>query len=372
MKKNTEISAPQSLGSLFAEESDSDQEFEQVFEEQTISICGKDIVIRQFCWHQANANKVWPGTFNLAAFISKHEDHFTKGKIIELGAATGALSIFLLKQSGEYDIITSDIDDGGDVEENCLFNFKRNDLKPVLHVPFTWGTPWPTTSTNPEDYTYVIASDILLYVSAYPALVASLEYLFAAGVVEFVMSWNRRIDASASFFQQMVAAGFNVHHHGECVYSFYRDVTPPYLAETIAAAVLYAGEDGCKKVLNGSKLLEKVVHAETETETEIETDVETETETKTDVEIEVHVETETETETEIEIEIEIETEIEDIDYDGIMAAAVAAEEELVALSLEDRVRLEAELAIEQAAAEECKNEQQEEKNQKEKKKGVKM
>lgn len=44
----------------------------------------------------ANANKVWPGTFILADFMSKHEGRYKgKGRILELGAATGALSIFL-------------------------------------------------------------------------------------------------------------------------------------------------------------------------------------------------------------------------------------------------------------------------------------
>ena len=97
-------------------------------------------------------------------------------------------------------------------------------LSPVLHVPFTWGSPWPTHLADPQDYTYIVASDILLYVSAYPALADSLRWLFAAGGVrEFVMSWNRRIAHSAQFFQMMFDRGFRGHHHGECVYSFYLD-----------------------------------------------------------------------------------------------------------------------------------------------------
>jgi predicted nicotinamide N-methyase len=126
MKKAAEITAPQSLGSFFADSSDEEQEFEQLYEEQNIKIGSQDLVIRQFCWHQANANKVWPGTFNLAKFITQHEEHYSHGRILELGAATGALSIYLIKQCDLYDIVTSDIDDGGDVQENILFNFNRN------------------------------------------------------------------------------------------------------------------------------------------------------------------------------------------------------------------------------------------------------
>ena len=34
----------------------------------------------------------------------------------------------------------SDIDDGGEVEENIRYNFEINNLSPVLHIPHTWGT----------------------------------------------------------------------------------------------------------------------------------------------------------------------------------------------------------------------------------------
>jgi len=36
------------------------------------------------------------------------------------------------------------------------------------------------------------------------------------------MSWNRRIVSSKIFFELMKGAGFECHHHGKCVYSFYR------------------------------------------------------------------------------------------------------------------------------------------------------
>ena len=39
--------------------------------------------------------------------------------------------------------------------------------------------------------------------------------------VEFLMSWQRRIAASETFFQLMRDEGFHIHHHGKCVYSFF-------------------------------------------------------------------------------------------------------------------------------------------------------
>ena len=59
--------------------------------------------------------------------------------------------------------------------------------------------------------------------SAYPSLVQSLLAMFEKnGVREFVMAWNRRISESFNFFVMMQQAGFLCHHHGKCVYSFYR------------------------------------------------------------------------------------------------------------------------------------------------------
>ena len=60
--------------------------------------------------------------------------------------------------------------------------------------------------------------------SAYPSLVQSLLAIFSqCGTVEFLMAWNRRISESGTFFQMMKEAGFRCHHHGKCVYSFYRN-----------------------------------------------------------------------------------------------------------------------------------------------------
>ena len=52
--------------------------------------------------------------------------------------------------------------------------------------------------TTDSDFYFVVASDILLYVSAYPALVATLTDLFDnCGTREFLMAWNRRMKSSS-------------------------------------------------------------------------------------------------------------------------------------------------------------------------------
>lgn len=104
---------PVSLTGLFFNENDSDfEEEENKFENESqvveLDLAGKIINIKQLSWHQANANQVWPGTFALIEHIAYNTDlleRYQTGKILELGAATGALSIGLIKL-GKFDLIT--------------------------------------------------------------------------------------------------------------------------------------------------------------------------------------------------------------------------------------------------------------------------
>jgi hypothetical protein len=59
----TNIEAPVSLGGLFNDDSDdeTDNNFEMNYEVQRMTINNIPIDIRQYSWHMANANKVWPG-----------------------------------------------------------------------------------------------------------------------------------------------------------------------------------------------------------------------------------------------------------------------------------------------------------------------
>ena len=227
---NVNPEAPLSLGSLFQnDEDDSPVEFEQNYEITCMNICNTEFKIRQYSWHKANANKVWPGTFELAQYLDNnlnnilsypnyHEDNV----ILELGAATGALSIFLTKlfitkgipfitttnnttnttatttttdnkneylvisnASPVYTIITSDIEDiNNEIETNIIYNFELNNIPLCKHIGHTWGTLSTDSlilcsnnnnNNNNSNINYsttipvcavhtVIASDILLYV----------------------------------------------------------------------------------------------------------------------------------------------------------------------------------------------------------------
>lgn len=75
---------------------------EEEGEIQELIIGGESLAIRQYSWHRANANQVWPGTFVLAEFLRDNRSKYQCSDshascILELGAATGALAIYLRK-----------------------------------------------------------------------------------------------------------------------------------------------------------------------------------------------------------------------------------------------------------------------------------
>ena len=217
------VVTPNLMGLFGGGDDDEEDAFVQEYEVQDLNICSSHLKIRQFSWHEANANKVWPGTFTLAEYIVENLDIYKQGLLLELGAATGALSIFLSLPQYGCQVVTSDIQDDGQVKENILHNYALNGLPtPMQHIEHTWGETWPEEQIPASSINRIIASDILLYVKAYPALVSTLDMLFNAGAQEFLMSWNRRISSTSIFFQLMQEAGFDSVTHPHCVYSFTR------------------------------------------------------------------------------------------------------------------------------------------------------
>ena len=109
-RKDGGVAPPINLGGLFAtsddseDENGSDSEFNNKGESQSITVGSRELLIRQFAWHQANANQVWPGTFILANFMDSHVDRYDTS-LLELGSATGALTIYL-RLNGFKQIVT--------------------------------------------------------------------------------------------------------------------------------------------------------------------------------------------------------------------------------------------------------------------------
>eukprot|EP00978_Attheya_sp_CCMP212_P015105 scaffold38838_cov56-Attheya_sp.AAC.1 len=288
-----QIDAPQTLTGLFPDSSDGEDDdgenagsddLSPCYENQSVILSGETLMIRQFDFHSHNANRVWPGTFNLSDYLlaktsnnnnnddEKNGAKFVHqwGRVLELGTATGLLAIRLtmacIQQQSTVDVdvdndtptsipnmdaiegqpnddnaaghdccctsvVTSDVqDERGEVQSNLEYNYELNHiLDPPLHVPHTWGSGWNTSmlAAGVEqahiEFDTIVASDILLYVSAYGALIETLEELMPPGShTKFVMSWNRRMKESAEFFDRAKQAGFSCTHEGKCIYTFVR------------------------------------------------------------------------------------------------------------------------------------------------------
>ncbi|KAL8093042.1 hypothetical protein AgCh_035068 [Apium graveolens] len=233
-----------SPSSLFAQEDDSstdeeNAEAQQKFVERNHQFPGMELLIREFTFHQLNANLLWPGSFAFAEWLVQHKSWIEGKRIIELGSGTGGLAIFLWKLF-QIDITTSDYDDS-DIEENIAHNCKVNGVIPVLpHIKHSWGDAFPTAYS---DWDLVIASDILLYVKQYNNLIKTLSFLLKTrtsnldepiqrrngtenggypGVAcsAFLMSWRRRIgkEEESIFFNGCENAGLGVQHLGSRVY----------------------------------------------------------------------------------------------------------------------------------------------------------
>ncbi|CAI8594467.1 unnamed protein product [Vicia faba] len=213
-----------SPSSLFFEEQDDvhtsveeNAENQESFVERKHQFPGMELVIREFSFHQLNANLLWPGTFAFAEWLVQHK-------------------------SCKIDITTSDYDDQ-EILENIAHNCSANDLPVIPHIKHTWGDKFPNSD---PDWDLIIASDILLYVKQYPNLIQTITFLLksykprerrttvsqtgsddtnvAGDVVlpwpAFLMSWRRRIgkEDESIFFNGCEKAGLEVNHIGSRVY----------------------------------------------------------------------------------------------------------------------------------------------------------
>ncbi|KAL5550117.1 hypothetical protein UlMin_000293 [Ulmus minor] len=231
-----------SPSSLFSEEEEGEEKekSQQSCVQRKHEFPGMELIIREFSFHQLNANLLWPGTFAFAEWLVEHRSWIEGRRCIELGSGTGALAIFLRKFV-HLDITTSDYNDQ-EIEDNIAQNCRENGIIPVLpHIKHTWGENFPFIDPG---WDLIIASDILLYVKQYPNLIKTLSFLLKSykpkdwnslpqikqeqndgeciGLPQpvFLMSWRRRIgkEDESLFFNGCEDAGLDVKHIGSRVY----------------------------------------------------------------------------------------------------------------------------------------------------------
>lgn len=109
-----------------------DEEFAQQYEENCYELAGVGIRIREFTFHRLNANQVWPGNQVFAEFLVTKLEELRGKKVLELGSASGILTIFLKKHG--VDVTASDCPDS-EVLQNIEFNCRLNQLESVPIFP---------------------------------------------------------------------------------------------------------------------------------------------------------------------------------------------------------------------------------------------
>ncbi|CAG9312176.1 unnamed protein product [Blepharisma stoltei] len=185
--------------------------FEEQFEIIDVELCGEKYRIREFNFHPLNANKVWPGNTVFAGWLLGNLEELKNKKIIELGAGSGILSIFLAKHG--IDITTSDYNDT-EIPVNIAYNCNLNGISVIPHISHSWGESIDFS----VDFDIVVASDILLYVKQYGNLIETLKKLLEKPQSKFWLSNRRRIDTESSFLDMCTASGLSVQNIGPKVF----------------------------------------------------------------------------------------------------------------------------------------------------------
>lgn len=178
----------------------------------TVEFQDNSIKIREFDFHPWNANKVWPGNHHFVKWISENLHLFENKRILELGAGTGALAIYLSLYLN-LTITTSDYDDS-DIPENISYNCSLNNIPSLSFIPHNWGS---AISDQLKEFDVILASDILIYVAQYDNLISSLKTFTQNGAV-FYLSNRRRIDTEELFLKKCQEAGFTVETVGGKVF----------------------------------------------------------------------------------------------------------------------------------------------------------
>jgi len=180
---------------------------------------GIKLKIREFSFHPLNANIVWPGTLQFAEWIQQNWKEYFEGKnLLELGSASGALSLFIKKWKN-VDVITSDYSDD-EIEKNIRHNYQLNGINDVVHLVHTWGEP---LSENLPSCDVIFAINILQYSAQYGNLIKSLKLLLHKPTSYCILAWGVKIKKeNINLFIELVKeAHFQVKDFGRKIIQIY-------------------------------------------------------------------------------------------------------------------------------------------------------
>ncbi|KAK7454972.1 hypothetical protein Landi51_03181 [Colletotrichum acutatum] len=150
--------------------------------------------------------RTWEAALHLGQFLCE-DPNLVKGKrVLELGAGTGYLTILCVKHLGAAHVVASDGSD--DVINNLPESFFLNELQEstlVRPMELRWGHALIGTEdqkwNNGESVDVVIGADITYDQSIIPALIATVEELFALfPAVQVLISATQRNEVTFEAF----------------------------------------------------------------------------------------------------------------------------------------------------------------------------
>ncbi|KAK1468452.1 hypothetical protein CMEL01_00219 [Colletotrichum melonis] len=150
--------------------------------------------------------RTWEAALHLGQFLCE-DPNLVKGKrVLELGAGTGYLAILCVKHLGATHVVASDGSD--DVINNLPESFFLNELQEstlIRPMELRWGHALVGTEdqkwNNGESVDVVIGADITYDQSIIPALIATVEELFALfPTVQVLISATQRNEVTFEAF----------------------------------------------------------------------------------------------------------------------------------------------------------------------------
>ncbi|OHE97255.1 hypothetical protein CORC01_07509 [Colletotrichum orchidophilum] len=150
--------------------------------------------------------RTWEAALHLGQFLCENQDLVQGKRVLELGAGTGYLAILCVNHLGATHVVASDGSD--DVINNLPESFFLNDLQDstlIRPMELRWGHALVGTEdqkwNNGDDVDIVIGADITYDQSIIPALIATLEELFALfPAVQVLISATQRNEVTFEAF----------------------------------------------------------------------------------------------------------------------------------------------------------------------------
>ncbi|XP_078419419.1 EEF1A lysine methyltransferase 3-like [Cetorhinus maximus] len=148
---------------------------------------------------------VWDAGIALCRYFEKENINFTGKKLIELGSGTGIVGILAALLGGNVTLT-----DQPNILQQIEYNISANIPSACRHRlnvrPLTWGED----HTNfPNDYDFILGSDLVYSSVYYSSLIRTLHYLANPDTAIYLSSAFRKGNGSLSFHEVLLPEYFD-------------------------------------------------------------------------------------------------------------------------------------------------------------------